>query len=505
MNENKLNLPVLASGVGVGLLGRFAGRLVAALTSIFVARFLGPSAFGLYAIGIVVLRLSEVIIPLGFDLGVIKFGADFADEKMKVKGVILHSLFFSFGLSLLVSLLIWSFSPLLSTHLFKQPELQIVLRYVSLIIPMLVLLTLAAAATRVSQNMKYSFFTQDVGQPMISLLAMFAFVGLGWGLKGVLLAEVISVLISATLALIFLIYVFPFLAKSSISIIAPPHEFYRFSITSSFSVVFITLMFWADRIILGVYVSPGDLGIYQAAAQASVIFAVLLSGMNRIITPLFANLSNKAGFQQVNELFIIGTKWALYLSIPLFVILFSQPLNIMVGLYGEQFSSGVLVLTILLVGQSVNLVTGSVGPLLNIAGYQTHLMLFSGLALVINIGSDISLVPKYGIVGAAVSMSFALSAYYLALLIFARLKLGVWPFDKRYIKVVFATLLCLGVSVALGMLLEQISLAAVLGELAFLYAIFFVVIFLFGIDREDHVFISMMGSFLQRRFPYEKI
>lgn len=98
-----------------------------------------------------------------------------------------------------------------------------------------------------------------------------------------------------------------------------------------------------------------------------------------------------------------------------------------------------------------------------------------------------------------------MSAYYLALLIFARLKLGVWPFDKRYIKVVFATLLCLGVSVALGMLLEQISLAAVLGELAFLYAIFFVVIFLFGIDREDHVFISMMGSFLQRRFPYEKI
>ncbi len=505
MNENKINLPILASGVGVGLIGRFLGRLIAVLGGVLIARVLGPSVFGLYAIGIVVLRLSEAIIPMGFDLGVIRFGAMYLNDNQRVKGILFHSLLIPFCFGLIAALLVWFFAPMMSTQLFGQPEMQLVLRYVAVIVPMLALLVIASAATRVSQNVVYSFITQDVGQPLLSLLGVLVVMWFGLGLKGVLAAEVISVLVTAVLALVFLARIFPFLAGTGVSIVPPPGDFYRFSITSSLSVIFITAMFWVDRIILSMYILPNEVGVYQAAAQASVIFAVLLGGMNRIITPVFANLYNKADLQEINEVFVIGTKWALYLGVPLLIILFAHPLNILVGVFGEQYSPGVYVLTILLVGQGINLLTGSVGPLLNVAGYQTRLMFFACIALVVNIGSDLILVPAYGIVGAAASMSFSLGAYYLVLLFLARYKLGVWPFDRRYGKITVAALVCLVISIGTEALVEQISLVFILGELILLYALFYSIVFMIGLDKEDRVFVSMVRSFFQRRFHDAKI
>jgi len=65
----------LARGAGVALPGRVIGRAMAVLTQILLARLLGPAIFGLYSVGYALLRLGELILPLGMDQGVVRFGA----------------------------------------------------------------------------------------------------------------------------------------------------------------------------------------------------------------------------------------------------------------------------------------------------------------------------------------------------------------------------------------------------------------------------------------------
>lgn len=497
METRNLNLRALATGVGIGLFGRFLGRIIAVVSGAIAARVLGPTSFGLYAIGLTFVRLGEVILPLGLDIGVIRYGVKLSEDKRRLRGLVLYSIWVAFMFGVLVGLIIFLNSTYLSHKIFNQPQLDVVLKYVSILIPFVAVLVVASSATRISHDVKYSLATQDVGQPLVALILLVYFSWQGWNLNGVLLADLISIVLSAVCALFFLGRLFPSLFTVQPDIVAPDRNYYSFSIVSSFSVIFSTLVFWVDRLILGMYLPPHEVGIYQAAAQLSVVFAVILGGMNRIITPLFSGLYSAGSYRELNEVYSIGTKWALYLGVPIFIVIFLHPQSVITGIYGGQYESGVAVLYILLVGQFVNLITGSIAPLLNVAGYQTGLMLFSGVSLGVSVLLNLALVPLYGIAGAAISTSVSLVIYYAVSLFYARAKLRIWPFDKRYIKVGVAALISLSLGYLSARAIDNISVAYIGAELVITYCLFYMVFWVAGFDQEDQIFLSSLKQYFK--------
>src|SRR5688572_20158196 len=167
----------IVGNTGLGVAGRFVGRFLIAIESILIARMLGPNAFGLYAIGLTMFRLLEIITPLGFDIGVVRFGSQnlASGNYQSVKRIISGSIIVSFVFSMMIGFLIFVFSPWIANIIYHKNELVIVFRLFCVLIPLSGLLAVIAAASRIDSKLKYSVIAQDLSQPLLAILFLIIF------------------------------------------------------------------------------------------------------------------------------------------------------------------------------------------------------------------------------------------------------------------------------------------------------------------------------------------
>ena len=493
MEEKVKNYKSLAKGAGLGLIGKFAGRFISVLGNIVAARFLGPTVFGLYAVGLATLRLAEAIVPFGFDFGVVKFGVETNEQKPReFRGIIIFSLLLTFCFGVGLGALLFVIAPWLAFSVFLKVELVFIFRFIACLLPFVGLLTVTSAATRITSNLRYSIIAQDLGQPLLALIFLFTFLYFGFRLTGVLLSDFLSYIISVSVALYFLWRSFPILFDFRVSLVPPNRHYYFFSTTSSLTVILSTIMFWVDRIIIGYFLPAQDIGFYQAASQISVVFAVILSGLNRILVPIYANLHNLSNLSDIEDIYRIGTKWAIYMGVPILIVLFISPASVLSILYGREYAISANILILLLFGQVINLVTGSVAPMLLIGGFQRYVVFLSSISLMLNVFLSVLLTPRMGAFGTALSVSISTSLLYLGALFVARIKMKVWPYDKRYLKGIAATM----ISTISGILLlhywEKFDLFGLLVLCVEVLIVFVLVLYFLRFDYEDKIFISII-------------
>lgn len=494
MKISQDQLDNLAVNAGVGIAGRFLGRFLSVFESLVAARVLGPTTFGLYALGLTIFRLIELISPLGLDIGIVKYGTShlIKGNREALKGAIIWSSIVSFFFSASLGLIMFWSAPWIAANVFKQEELAIVFQVFAPAIPLSGLLAILSATSRLRQKMIYSIAMHDLGQPMLALAILLIFWLSGLNLERVILADQLSYLFSVLLAVYFLKLLFPWVLKKSEHAMLPNKELYSFSFASSASIFLSTLVLWIDRLFAGIYLSPSDVGVYQAALQISVIFALLLGSFSRILLPIFSILHAERNFNQLEEIFRIGTKWSFYLGLPIVLFIFLNPQNIMKIIYGEAYSFAGEVLYVLLIGQLINLVTGAVGPLLLVGGYHRIVLLLSSAMLIVNSFLCVILIPSLGIIGAALSNTISVTLMYTIALILVRIKMKLWPYDFRYLK----GFVSIGFAAFCALLIRFSVADPPLVKLALQ---FFIVVFSFmfslyvlGLSQEDQVFIAMI-------------
>ena len=108
------------------------------------------------------------------------------------------------------------------------------------------------------------------------------------------------------------------------------------------------------------------------------------------------------------------------------------------GIFGNSFKSGAFILVILALGQFINVITGSVGYLLMMSGNERLLRNNIIFIAVLNLTLNLLLIPKYGILGAAISTSVSLALQNIISMVIVKYRLGIWTFplfprNKEYI------------------------------------------------------------------------
>jgi O-antigen/teichoic acid export membrane protein len=103
--------------------------------------------------------------------------------------------------------------------------------------------------------------------------------------------------------------------------------------------------------------------------------------------------------------------------------------------FGAEYESAYVPLVILCVGQLVNASMGSVGALLNMTGHERDTTKSILVAAVVNVALNLSLVPHWGIIGAAVATASTLTVWNLIMWHKVRARIGIEPslfFRRRY-------------------------------------------------------------------------
>jgi len=248
-------------------------------------------------------------------------------------------------------------------------------------------------------------------------------------------------------------------------------------------------------VLLGALSVPGQAGVYFAAFRTVSLGLLALEGFNAIFSPIIADLHNRGERDQLAGLYQVVTKWQLTLTLPLFVGMAILATRIM-ALFGHEFRAGGLALAILCVAFGVHGAAGSVSPLLEMTGRPALNLVNVLLSFGLNVALTVMLIPRFGIVGAALATGAAM--IFLVLLRFVEVfwLIGFQPYTAAFGK----PLLAAGLA---GLTLATVDRfwsgpAGLLIGLLLLFATYAGLLLILGLSSEDRQVLRLARDRLAR-------
>ena len=183
----------------------------------------------------------------------------------------------------------------------------------------------------------------------------------------------------------------------------------------------------ADVIVVGFYLPPERVAVYFAAAKIMALVHFVYFAVKAAAAPRFSDLVSTDRMAELGHFASQTTRWAFWPSLMVGgLAMLAAPL--LLSLFGPDYLEGRIVMAILLVGILAKAMVGPAEVLLSMTGHQKVCAGVYALALTINIGLNIALIPLFGIEGAAIATAVAMSAEALLLHITVRRRLGITQF-----------------------------------------------------------------------------
>jgi len=498
--SDKENAATLARGAAITLIGRVTGRAIDLLNLVIIARLLGLEQFGLFSLGWALVQLLRIISPAGLHMAVIHFGAQYWDSKdRRFIGVLRGAIYSALAIGAMLALSLHLFSPIISRVLYDDIRLISVFRGFAIIIALLPSLRVAAAATRISQRMQFAVLSEDSFPPFLLLIMILILAGLGdLEIAKVIAAAAGAFALGLGMALVFLWKVCSQRFLESDYAGFPLPRLIKYAIQVALAGIFTETMVRSIPLLVGYFLTVSHVGIFHAASQPAMITSVILNAFNSILSPMAATLHNGRRYLQMNRLYKLSTRWGLYLSLPIFLILIISPEEVMILLFGEAFGEGAIPLRILALAQINNTGTGAVGVILIMTGNQRDWGKMAILSFVVGLLSARFLIPGFGLKGAGIASFLGVATLYIGGLMVVRSRVGLWPYDFWILKVLLATLIS-GIAIFILKILNLPIFIAnhfilLMGMSAIGTLIFFGALIILGLSPGDREFMESIIS-----------
>lgn len=419
----------------IALLMRVLGAALAFGFNIQIARALGAEGSGMYFLALTVMTIATVFGRLGMDNTLLRFVAANASvgEWGAVKGVYQKGMLLSLTASCLAALVMFLLAPWLAGTVFSEPALTEPMRWMSLAVIPTALGNLQAQVLKGLKRILASSFVEIVSVSALSV-AFFYFLGPTWQVNDAVWAYGLAAGITALMGVWLWWSATPQTRK--IQGYFDTQELLQTSLPLFWVASINLLMMWTATFLLGVWTTTADVGVFGVASRTANLTNFILVAVNSIAAPKFAALYKQGEMRALGSLARKSAKLMMLWAMPILILFVAAPSWVM-GLFGPQFAEGGAVLSILTVGQFVNVATGSVGFLLMMTGHEKLARNNIAIAAVVNVVLNVILIPVAGVMGAAIATAFSLATLNLmaAYWVWDRLKIWTIPFVyKLFIK-----------------------------------------------------------------------
>jgi len=445
------NLHVLAGGTALSFSGEIVNLLISFGYGILIARTLGAAGYGVFFLGLSIFNFLALFSHTAIEDGLMRFLGFYvqADDMGKAKGVIGFGLIVSLVLGLIFGGLCFFCAELLATRVFGKPELAVVLRCLGLGMPLFSLMSMTVASIRGFKIVKHYILVRRFLFPLMTV----AFAGLalvkGCGLRGLSLSYLVA-LGAASIAGSLLLR--RFMRRSPERICRPELDRVSSFFGAAFLVSVLTfLIAWCDLMVVGVFCSRDQVGIYYAAKKVPGIILLFLFSLNVIFVPMVSHFHSNDERSALSHVYKSTTRWMLIASTPVFlaILAVSRPF---LSLYGPAFLEGQWILILIAVAFFINCVLGANDYLLLMTDHQRYMVVNVIVVTLLAVPLYIFAASRFGAVGAAAAMLSITVVSKLVLLIEGYLLLHLHPFDKHYAKVAILAAL----TAALSYLLQYV-------------------------------------------------
>jgi O-antigen/teichoic acid export membrane protein len=479
-------------GSGVIFAGTLAGLLLEILIKGVLTSYLSPADFGTYSLALTVISITGAVSTLGLHEGVPRYIAYFRGrhEEHKIQELIISATI----MGLIAGVLAMLVSPVLFEHLAgkgfdEQGKILSVVRIMIFAIPFTIVLNLAVAIYRGFDRTNVNTYFYSIIRPVSLLGFASAAVFLGVSLRGIVLADLLSMIFTFGVMSVYFIKRPPFKPEWKLKFGEPTKQLIRYSLPLLISATLLNLMTWTDTIMLGYFKSTEVVGVYSAVYPLVGFLSLIIGSMGFVYIPVTSKLWGENKPESLGPIYQIMTKWCFMLTFPVFALMFVYPEFLLTKLYGAEYASGALVLRILALGFLTNSYFGFNYHTIMASGDSDFLMKCSVASAGMNALLNFILIPRYGMVGAAVASSVSFASIEVLMTLRTWRKQHMHPFTSMYRKVTLV-----GIFIIVFMLAARKAL--LLSGAGWEYAAFVIVYFVIikAANVMDSTELNMIGE-----------
>lgn len=389
----------------IGSLGiKFLGVILSFLVSVFLARYLGLTNYGVYVLVLSTIILLTIPLTMGIPLLITRFIPKYEVEANKgaIKGLLIRANQF-IALSSLMLILIF-----IVIYFFVRNELSESLiktfAWGMLLLPIMGYNEVRAATLR---GLRYIVLGQ---LPDIFLRSLFLLIGIlvFKGYFGDMKPEDAMALhaLSAGLANIvayLLLHKKLFVSLKGITPMFHSRNWMRESIQFSFNMGINKVKVRLSTYVLAAISGPAAVALYEVALKGSKLVVFGLTAINSALGPFISRAYEKNDFEELQRIITKATRVIFMFSLPVSLLFIIGGSYIIDVFYGEEFSGSYIPLAILCLGQLMNSGAGSVGLLLKMTGNQKYVLKVNTINTIANLLIAIPLVMYFDVIGAAIA------------------------------------------------------------------------------------------------------
>jgi O-antigen/teichoic acid export membrane protein len=203
--------------------------------------------------------------------------------------------------------------------------------------------------------------------------------------------------------------------------------FWRFTAPRSVASVAQIVIQRLDIVLVGVMIGPAQAAVYTAATRFLVAGQLGNAAISMAAQPQLTHLFAIGDRRGANSVYQVTTAWLILLTWPLYLLALVFGPTVL-AIFGRSYQAGAAVMVILALAMLVATACGQVDMVLITTGRSSWSLANGLLAMVANVGIDLLLIPRMGIVGAAIGWAVAIALTNLVPLVQVALAARVHPF-----------------------------------------------------------------------------
>jgi len=225
-------------------------------------------------------------------------------------------------------------------------------------------------------------------------------------------------------------------------------EMVSFGLLLSFTSIAALGLKTLDSVLIGKFLPLSFVGVYAIVSFIPTIIETPLNALDRIVTAKVAHAIVENDMEDVKDVFYKSVKYLSLLGALLFVGI-NCNITYLLQLVGKDYEQGSAVVWIISLGALVNMMGGANGAIIFYSSKYWQGALLLLLLVVITFVSNMLLIPRFGINGAAASTALSSLLYTGIRLFLIYRKFRFQPYTIDTLKTITIMLLCLGLNFAL--------------------------------------------------------
>ena len=493
----------LGRGTTVMVLGTIALLLLNFIGRVYAARNLTVAQFGSFNLGLALAGLLALVALLGLHQAMARSIAENPDPVAR-RRIIRWTAAVTAVTSVSASVIVYVFAAQIAS-LFDPSQvavLTVVFQFFSVTVGLTLLCTFIASIFQGFEDTVPNAWLNQAVQPASFAIFLVIFFQFHLALRGALLAWVISNVVTFGALVVYATRRLPRHLTPGPSAAPLPRGLFSLSIAlwGVTTLTFVTA--YVDTLILGAFRPAEQVGIYSAMMLLARLILVVAAAVTYIFLPVAARLSGLKDMKTLGEMFATTARWMMIFTVPIFFLFTLLPHASIVTVFGKSYVGGDSALMLISVGAFVSILFGPVNAALAGMGVTRPLLISTGISAVSNLVLSFTLIPTFGLMGAAIAWTTARFLYPATAMTGLYSTSGIHPFRRTL-------LVPLGLTLAIGIPLFY-AFSLITHPAYLVFPLYFVGLFLcigivlltHSVERGDFVACRLAEKVLGRPLPW---